>query len=280
MSLDTLRRDYHQALCAQILYVDANDAPNFADKHSRPSVALAQGIVKKLPYPHCPTPLSGQTVGSNFESITRNFLAQAFRLLEHLRPGKWQFFVHADITHFDQYEHLTDLTEVLKQRKDLRAALGDYLISPDIVVGRAPVTDEEINQQTTVIQGQQISSLTPLRAVNSSAPKQILHASISCKWTFRSDRSQNARTEGLNLIRNRKGHTPHIAIVTAESYPQRLASVALGTGDIDCVYHIALPDLQETVKEYDNPAVTDMLDTLIEGRRLRDISDLPFDLIT
>lgn len=60
MSLDALRRDYHQALCAQILYVDANDAPNFADKHSRPSVALAQGIVKKLPYPHCPTPLSVQ----------------------------------------------------------------------------------------------------------------------------------------------------------------------------------------------------------------------------
>ena len=31
-------------------------------------------------------------------------------------------------------------------------------------------------------------------------------------------------------------------------------------------------------KWYDNPAVTDTLDTLVEGKRLRDISDLPFDL--
>jgi hypothetical protein len=117
-----------------------------------------------------------------------------------------------------------------------------------------------------------------LRAANFPAPKQILHASVSCKWTIRSDRSQNARTEGLNLIRNRKGRTPHIAIVTAEPYPQRIASIALGTGDIDCVYHMALPELVDAAREYNNPAVTDMLDTLIAGKRLRDISDLSFDL--
>ena len=86
-------------------------------------------------------------------------------------------------------------------------------------------------------------------------PDQTLHASISCKWTIRSDRAQNARTEGLNLIRNRKGHTLHITIVTAEPYPQRIASVALGTGDIDCVYHIALPELAAAAQEYGNPAV-------------------------
>ncbi|MBN1975836.1 MAG: restriction endonuclease, partial [Anaerolineae bacterium] len=33
---------------------------------------------------------------------------------------------------------------------------------------------------------------------------------MSCKWTIRSDRGQNPRTEVLNLIRNRKGHLPHI----------------------------------------------------------------------
>lgn len=31
------------------------------------------------------------------------------------------------------------------------------------------------------------------------------HASISAKFTMRSDRAQNSRTEALNLIRNRKG---------------------------------------------------------------------------
>jgi hypothetical protein len=67
-------------------------------------------------------------------------------------------------------------------------------------------------------------------------------------------------------------------IVKRLKYPQRIASIALGTGDIDCVYHMALPELVDAAREYNNPAVTDMLDTLIAGKRLRDISDLPFDL--
>jgi hypothetical protein len=82
----------------------------------------------------------------------------------------------------------------------------------------------------------------------------------------------------LNLIRNRKGNTPHIIIVTAEPYPQRIASLALGTGDIDCVYHFALPELQAAAENLKNEALLEMLDILVSGKRLRDISDLPFDL--
>lgn len=69
------------------------------------------------------------------------------------------------------------------------------------------------------------------------------------KYTMRSDRAQNSRTEALNLIRNRKGHLPHIVVVTAEHMPNRLASLALGNGDIDCVYHFALYELIRAVKE-------------------------------
>lgn len=98
------------------------------------------------------------------------------------------------------------------------------------------------------------------------------------KWTLRSDRGQNARTEALNLVRNRKGHLPHVVAVTAEPMPTRIASLALGTGDLDCVYHFALPELHETLLELANEDQLDMLTTLIQGRRLRDISDLPFDL--
>jgi hypothetical protein len=52
----------------------------------------------------------------------------------------------------------------------------------------------------------------------------------------------------------------------------------MGTGDIDCVYHFALPELQEAVAGLGNEEQKEALETLIEGRRLRDISDLPFDL--
>ncbi len=80
------------------------------------------------------------------------------------------------------------------------------------------------------------------------------------------------------MIRNRKGPLPHIVAVTAEPLPTRIAPLALGTGDLDCVYHFALLELQQAVVDVDNQDHRDMLETLVAGRRLRDISDLPFDL--
>src|SRR5208282_126116 len=108
--------------------------------------------------------------------------------------------------------------------------------------------------------------------------RPLLHASISTKWTLRSDRAQNARSEALNLIRNRKGRQPHIMVVTAEPTPSRLSSLALGTGDIDCVYHFALDELAVSVKELHNSEAEDMLGIMVDGKRLKDIADLPIDL--
>ena len=97
-----------------------------------------------------------------------------------------------------------------------------------------PVSDAEINRNRLVVETEdsRTARLTPFRESNQkvSPPAWFLHASISCKWTIRSDRSQNTRTEALNLIRNRKGPLPHIVAVTAEPLPTRIASLALGTG--------------------------------------------------
>lgn len=95
---------------------------------------------------------------------------------------------------------------------------------------------------------------------------------------MRSDRAQNSRTEALNLIRNRKGSLPHIVVVTGEPAPSRLASLAMGTGDIDCVYHFALYELMEAVREAGADDAGILLKTLTDGKRLKDISDLPLDL--
>jgi type II restriction enzyme ngoMIV (fragment) len=100
----------------------------------------------------------------------------------------------------------------------------------------------------------------------------------SAKWTMRSDRAQNSRTEALGLIRNRKGNLPHIAVVTGEPLPGRLASLALGTGDIDCMYHFALYELIDAVNATGAEDSIELLDVLIKGKRLKDISDLPLDL--
>lgn len=279
MSIDSLRKKYHQALCKTILKIDQRGIPSNADKHSEISVTLGRDIINQIGKTNPIERLSGQTSGKVFETITKDFLKKSFTYLVHLRPGEWEFEIGKKIEGFEQYEHLAHLSKALEGNKELRAALGDYLINPDIVVGRRPVSDAKINLSSVVIPPKSnCAKLTPLREVNSQ--KMILHASISCKWTIRSDRSQNARTEGLNLIRNRKGKTPHIVIVTAEPYPQRISSLALGTGDIDCVYHFALPELQKAAIKLKNQAVIDTVQLLVEGKRLRDISDLPFDLAT
>ena len=133
-----------------------------------------------------------------------------------------------------------------------------------MVVYREPLTDEELNSQVVIVDDS-VALQTDIRAKNGGLP--ILHASISAKWTMRSDRAQNSRTEALNLIRNRKGHLPHIVVVTGEPLPSRLASLALGTGDIDCMYHFALYELVKAVKDTGAEDSIEMLNALIEGKR-------------
>ena len=181
-----------------------------------------------------------------------------------------------EIAKYEQYAHLIALDRAAKSDPELAAALGsDYTITPDIVVARDTEDDAVINAPIRLVDAS-VATLASLRAVNGGLP--LLHASISCKWTIRSDRAQNARSEALNLVRNRKGRLPHVMVVTAEPLPSRLASIALGTGDIDCVYHFALYELQAAIQTLGLDDAGEMLAIMVDGKRLKDISDLPLDL--
>ena len=209
------------------------------------------------------------------------FLENIFPKLQNLRPGQWHIAKLGNrnaikTSSFVQYEHLDYLTRLTAYDKRLAASMGnDYMVAPDVVVYRDTVSDDEINMLEVFVDDT-VCLKADLREKNNKLP--ILHASVSAKWTMRSDRAQNSRTEALNLIRNRKGNLPHIVVVTGEPMPARIASLALGTGDIDCVYHFALYELVDAVKEIDAEDALEMLNVLIEGKRLKDISDLPMDL--
>lgn len=286
MTIAEIRKKYHRRIGDEIVRIikksGAKEYPNNADGSNTASRKIAWELVKLIGFKPIYGSISGQTAGNLFELITKDFLEEAFELLQHIRPGKWMYSVNTAISNFDQYKDLAEIEKVVKNNRELATTLGqDYVISPDIVIAREPVADEEINRVQQLIDVQDaIAQLTPIRKSNTDIPKPILHASISCKWTLRSDRAQNTRTEALNLIRNRKGKLPHIVAVTAEPTPIRIASLALGTGDIDCVYHFALDELKKGIENIRNEDQLDMLNMLIEGRRLRDISDLPFDLAT
>lgn len=257
-----------------------------ADTSSRGSKAIAGKIVDILVDEHHHTvntvdKISGQTLGKQFELLTMEFLQETFPYLQNLRPGKWSILQLGNnnrlkTSDFEQYEHLAYLSALTAENAQLAAALGnDYLVAPDVVIYRDLYEDEEINAAQYIVDDN-ISKMADIRKANGGKP--LLHASVSAKYTMRSDRAQNSRTEALNLIRNRKGHLPHIVVVTAEPMPNRLASLALGTGDIDCVYHFALYELIRAVKEVGSEDAVETLETLVQGKRLKDISDLPLDL--
>ena len=199
-----------------------------------------------------------------------------FAKLQHLRPGAFRVERGRQISTFDQYAHLDELRALAEKSRELKTLLGtDYLIKPDITISKAAEPDSQINLHENLVDGT-VASRTALRRANGA--NNTLHASISCKLTIRSDRVQNTRSEALNLIRNRKGRLPHIVAVTAEPLPSRIAAIALGTGDIDCVYHFALTELVEVLREQGRETL-ELMETMIEGQRLRDIADLPLDLV-
>ena len=217
-----------------------NGKPNIADGASNPSVDIATAIFEALGITRSATAPS-QTAGSKFEAAIRETLADRLPRLDPLR--NWDVGSR-EITHFVQYAHLARIKEIAANDPTLRSSLGtDYLIRPDITIGIA------------------------------TGPHRHLHAAVSCKWTIRSDRVQNIRHEGVVLTRHRRGRQPHFVAVTAEPLPSRLAAIARGTGELDCVYHIALQQLRTACKN--NPRALDTLEELIEQERLRPLGELP-----
>lgn len=279
----SLRYEYHKSIKEEIIrniqQEDGVSYYNMADVSNQSSIEISKSLVNQLPGNCSDSKVTGQTAGNKFEKFICRFIQSSFGYLQNIRPGSWEYSTNTtEISRFDQYAHLHELELLVNENKTLKSIVGsEYIIKPDIILARKPVEDAEINSQVELVDDK-IAQYSPLRKRKGNHNAPILHASISCKWTIRSDRSQNTRTEALNLIRNRKGNLPHIICVTAEPLPTRIATIALGTGDMDCVYHFALGELVRAVEIVNNRDQLEMLMTMIEGRRLRDIADLPLDL--
>jgi hypothetical protein len=230
---------------------------------------------------------SGQTAGKRFEEAVGEFIRATVPRFQSVRPGLWRIENVGNkrsenhLARYQPYSHLDELARKIEEDRTLEPVLGNsYAVSPDILVLRRALTDQEINRDEFLVDDAS-AFWSPIRALNSDSgdgkSAEFVHAVVSCKWTMRSDRSQNTRSEALNLIRNRKGRAPHIVAVTAEPMMVRIASLALGTGDIDIVYHAALPELISVVQEVKHEESLRYVDVLVNGGRLRDISDMPVD---
>lgn len=283
-SLHDLRKEFHRSIVESgLLSMTQTGVASNSDKDNKTSVFIAASIAEQLGVQTSSEKMKAQTAGREFEAKVTGFLQSALadfqdlsagrRRIEHVLRRGHNFY----LAEFEPYRHLAQLADAVSADSTLSTVLGNsYDISPDVVLLRSPEPDEFFNQKRVRVDGS-VAQHTPLRLANNDA--EIIEGIISCKWTLRSDRAQNARSEALNIIRNRKGRTPHIVVVTGEPTPSRLASLALGTGDIDMVYHFALPELQTAVEASGNDEAKSMLNILIEGKRLRDIADLAIDIL-
>ncbi|HPG39215.1 MAG TPA: NgoMIV family type II restriction endonuclease [bacterium] len=283
MTLDDLRKEYHDAICRDLLRMNKNqqkgDYPNNADGDSRISVSIAKEIYAQLGPPQYAT-ISVQNSDDLFAILTKDFIEKCFNLLNHLRPGNWRYYLKTEISQFEQYKDFAEMDSFLKEHKELATTIGQaYIPKPDILIGREPLTDNEINKYREILStGINRGKRTPLRQANNPSPKPILFAAIFCPWTLGLNQAQRIKFDAISLINKRKGKAPQIAGVTAETNLLKIASLAFETGELDCVYHFALNELKNAITTINDESQLDMYKTLVEGRRLRDISDLPFDL--
>lgn len=79
-------------------------------------------------------------------------------------------------------------------------------------------------------------------------PARLL-VGLSSKWSLRTDRAQDCVSQGAKLVSLRRGHMPHYAVLTMEPRPSMLKLIAYGSGSVDCVYHVALPELRAAAAE-------------------------------
>lgn len=312
--LAALRTDYLTELNRQVLYRKpfenpktgedrraegwgAEDPINGADVGNITSMWIMENWAAALPGSlRAAGTAAAQASGAVFETLLTDFLNKAFEILANAGFNAAKNLVAkrgGKITNFDQFFHLADINDKLDENPDLEAIFGrDYNINPDITIYRKREDPTNFGNRS----GLRVAAHTPFfndafRARNQEITKRgkiatpeasILEAIVSCKFTIRSDRVQNIRTEAGSAVRTRKGKMPRIIAVTAEPLcgGGRLESIALGGAEVDCLYHCALYELEQAMaKSPKAEAELLRLTSIINLRRIRDISDLPFDLI-
>lgn len=274
------RSKYHEYIVSSgVLSTDLNGVTSNADTSSRLSMDIAGRLAAALGA-GTRSKLIGQRAGADFEKANMMFLEATFPKLQNLRPGSWHIVKLGNkssmkTSSFAQYGHLEHLSELTAADTLLRASLGnDYMISPDVVIYRDPVPDDIINSSRPIVDDT-ISLMSDLRTRKESMP--ILHASISAKWTMRSDRAEQPH-RGSRIDTEQKGASPPHSGCYGRTCTRPSGLPRSWPGDIDCMYHFALYELAEAVRDSGYEDSIEMLNMLITGKRIKDISDLPLDL--
>jgi hypothetical protein len=274
--------------------------PNTSDKGDAGSVALGKVFFEAMGIPADAIP-PAEAVGNLMASLMSSDLEKAIKEeASHLTVEPEKPFPN-----FEQFSHLNaarelrgDMAkEVAKAIDDLRKfsskAAMDTEIREKLTAHLDKIRDEIASTESrrrellntlgeeSLLKLDITVSREMANPVDPSTPLQHLVAGFSLKWTLRTDRAQDCRSQGAKMAALRRGRMPHFAAVTMEPRPAMLALLGRGSGDVDCVYHLHLPALSEAIDDYCSGtkhkarlAIRDNFRRLRDQRRIRDYDEL------
>ncbi|MFD5428320.1 NgoMIV family type II restriction endonuclease [Streptomyces sp. NPDC127084] len=266
--------------------------PNTSDKNDSLSQELGHAFFELLGVPHDKS--APKTVDKAWSA------AMVVDLAKQIAPAAPHLIVRAErrLAEFEQYAYLNalkslsedDSPEVATALIPLERATHNIAPESSQLVDdlKEALAAADVRRRALV---ELLGDESPLRldvAVGRSDPSaptgaaeipNHLVAGFSLKWSLRTDRLQDPRTQGAKMATMRRGRMPHFAAVTMEPRPYMLGRLGRGTGDLDCVYHLALSPLIEAVQAVfinnkDRIRQRDMFMRMVEQRRLRDYDDL------
>jgi hypothetical protein len=222
-------------------------------------------------------------------------------LIDHVRTqvgSAVEVEANGHLSDFEQFTHLSALKSLSKDdgTKAIQKSLDriERFLSTrvsardaaqlEILLGahRSLVLDQTTQRKQLVEQlGEE--SLLRLDVVvyrSDGAGRTPLLAGFSLKWSLRTDRAQDCRSQGAKMSALRRGQMPHFAAVTMEPRPTMLALLGRGSGDLDCAYHLDLAALTDAVEAFyadskrRRQGSYDTFRRLVEQRRVRDYDEM------
>jgi hypothetical protein len=270
---------------AQLCGYRKNGAPSTSDASQAGSVEWGRALFRELGIPDDQPEVAD--IGRRVEDLV---IADLLGMRDDLTIDRSQF-----IRAFDQYQHLgvfdrfrssyvgptMALDEVLEQFALVpkHAALTKAARLIEKVKTGAAADDQRVQDLIDTMPEESLLKLD----VTVSEPGEVgrLLIGLSAKWSLRTDRAQDCLAQGSKLVSMRRGPMPHYATLTMEPRPSMLRLLAYGSGAVDCVYHLALPELRAAAAALDASKRTKSasqqcasIERMVAQGRLRDYDDL------
>lgn len=269
-----------------------NGKPNTSDASEKLSVEIGEALFDVLGVSHVRTGEKDEPTGSQLaKAVTAD-------LLHRFAPARAaEISSERKLFEFEQYRHVgvirtvkpgrtkefnaawKRLTTHVRKRKtgaDLRRV--DAMI--EAVERSVDASDAALRKLLDELGDESLLGLD-LTVSRRGLPARLptLELGLSLKWSLRTDRAQDCRSQGAKMSALRRGRMPHFAVVTMEPRPYMLNLLGGGSGDVDCVYHLDLPALTEAVdtvyvKTTQRRRGRDQFHRLVEQRRIRDYDNL------